>query len=119
MGRNKDSLRKVEVFSNPELFPEISLAQSSKGSGTLTVALKNQGGGIGKVRVLVNGKEIVTDARGPKPDPAVREASLSVDLSGAALIPGQENKVEVIAWNADGYLSSRGRVLMIKAPETK
>jgi len=41
---------------------------------------------------------------------------LTVDLAGVALIPGNENEIKVVAWNAEGYLSSRGKVLKWKAP---
>ena len=119
VGYNKEPVRDVALLSSPGLFPEVALSQPGADATRLTIDLKNRGGGIGRVRVLVNGKEIVADARGPVPDPAAKESRLSVDLSGAALIPGEQNKVEVFAWNAEGYLSSRGRVLMLKPPAAK
>lgn len=115
MGYNKEPLKKVESFTAPKLFPEVSLSQDKADASKIDIDLKNQGGGIGKVRVLVNGKEIAADARGPKTDPDAKETKLTVDLSGVALIPDKENNIEVIAWNKEGYLSSRGRVLTFKA----
>jgi WD40 repeat protein/uncharacterized caspase-like protein len=107
MGFNKEPLRDVSALGNVELFPSMNYAEPD-GTGKLKLQLSNRGGGIGKVRVLVNGKEIAADARGPSPAPEATEAHLTVDLTGASIIPGQENTVEVIAWNAEGYLSSRG-----------
>jgi WD40 repeat protein len=108
LGFNKEPLREVLAFRNVKLFPEVKAEAPAPGSTRLVIDLANRGGGIGKVRVLVNGKEIASDARGSMPDPDAKSAMLTVDLAGAALIPGQKNKVEIIAWNAEGYLSSRG-----------
>jgi WD40 repeat protein len=119
MGLNKEPLRPVEKFEAPKLFPEVAVSPPGHQETKLRIDLKNQGGGIGKVRVLVNGKEIAADARGPSPDPSAEEASLEVDLAGAAVYRGEENKIEVVAWNADGYLSSRGEVVRWQAPGAK
>ncbi len=108
LGYNKDPLREVQAFKYVKLFPDVRVQAPTPGSTQLKISLANRGGGVGKVRVLVNGKEIITDARGPMPNPEAKSAKLTVDLAEAAAIPGQKNKVEVIAWNAEGYLSSRG-----------
>ena len=110
MGFNKEPLRKVEAFRDVKLFPEAVLAEIKPGDKKLTLELTNRGGGIGRVQVLLNGKELLADARGPKPNPDAQKATLTVELSDAHLIPGQPNKVEIITWNAEGYLSSRGRL---------
>src|SRR5262249_29204916 len=63
--------------------------------------------------VKVNGKEV--DARNPDAD-ARGVASLSVPLAGdPRLAPGEENVVEVVAYNADGSLHSRGARAVYKA----
>ncbi len=108
LGFNKEPLRDVAQLEAPKLFPGVVLDAPSPGSTKLRIHLANQGGGIGKVRVLVNGKELAADARGPKLNPNAEKADLTVDLAGAAIAPGQVNHVEVVAWNAEGYLSSRG-----------
>jgi WD40 repeat protein len=116
MGFDKAPLRPVELLANPQLFPTVVLTPPAPGGSVLAVDLENRGGGIGQVRVLVNGREIVADARGGKVDPTAARTTLSVDLAGPALKPGQNNHVEVIAWNAEGYLSSRGATLTWHAP---
>lgn len=79
------------------------------GQSSATISLSNRGGGIGKVVVHVNGKELLADARGPKPDPDAKSATLQVDLATASnLVPGKRNRVVVVAYNAEGFLSSRG-----------
>jgi hypothetical protein len=74
----------------------------------MKIKLNNRGGGIGPVQVFVNEKEFIADARPSGFNPAIAEASLSVDLTGASRIPGKENRIRVVARNAEGYLSSRG-----------
>jgi WD40 repeat protein len=121
MGFNKEALRAVEGFEAPKLFPKVELAPLAPGATRLMIRLKNQGGGIGKVQVLVNGVEIEADARRPGTDPNAATAELHVKLAGRPPVkPGQENQVEVIASNAEGYLSSpRGIGLSWRAPGTK
>jgi WD40 repeat protein len=118
-GLDVEPMRPVEGFQSPKLFPEVEIAPMTAGDSKVTIRLKSRGGGIGKIRVLVNGKEIAADARGPRFDPNAAKASLTVDLAGAALRPGAENRVEVVAWNAEGYLSSRGFVTLWQGPGTK
>ncbi len=120
MGYNKEPLRKVDAFTSVALFPEITVNPPSDKSTITTVSLKNRGGGIGKVRMLVNGKEIAADARGPKPDPAAQSLDLQVEIPESHLIPGEENSIQVLAWNSEGYLSSRGDPVRFRAtPATK
>ena len=115
-GFNKEPLVVVETFDDPKLFPQVAIEAPVPGSTTLQIHLADQGGGIGKVRVLVNGKEIAADARGSQPGPDAVQSTLHVDLAGAAVAPGQDNKIEVVAWNADGYLASRGVSVNWQAP---
>jgi hypothetical protein len=120
MGFNQEPLRPVERLENPRLFPVVELAPLAPGATALKIHLKNQGGGIGRVQVLVNGKEVKADARGPAIDPNAAEAFLEAQLVGAAAVrPGQENRVEVIAWNAEGHLASRGFEVLWRAPGEK
>jgi hypothetical protein len=115
MGFNKEPLRDVTAFNAVKLFPQVE-AELASDTTALKIKLKDRGGGIGKVRVLVNGKEIVADARGPRPDLRAQQAELNVDLAGAPFIPGKENLIQVVAWNAEGYLSSRGFTIGVPPP---
>ena len=109
MGLHTQPLRPVAGFENVQMYPLVAVDLPADGGKSATIKLTNQGGGIGKIVVLVNGQELQGDARGPKPNADARETTLTVDLSAAInLIPGQENVIEVIAYNAEGYLASRG-----------
>ena len=117
MGFNKEPLRDVEAFTAPKLYPDVAVVQADPKTPRLKVTLTNRGGGIGRVVVLVNGKESTADARPRGTDADAAKLDLQLDLSSdPRLVPGQQNRVEVVAYNAEGYLSSRGLVKMIDAP---
>ncbi|NVN99085.1 MAG: caspase family protein, partial [Geobacteraceae bacterium] len=119
MGYNKDPLHKVDAFTSVALYPETRVTPPSEKSAIATISLKNRGGGIGKVRVLVNGKEIAADARGSKPDADAKAVELPVEIPESLLIPGKENTIQVLAWNKEGYLSSRGDPVRFKPAASK
>lgn len=108
LGWSAEPLHEVQGLEGGALFPAVRAAPPGPHSTDLGITLTNRGGGIGRVRVLVNGKEFAADARGPTPDAQAPTAHLVVDLAGAPVMPGQPNTIEVLAWNAAGYLSSRG-----------
>jgi hypothetical protein len=108
MGFNKEPLRKVEKFREVKLHPEVTVAEIKPGDKKLTLNLTNRGGGIGRVQVFLNGKELRADARGPKTDSDAKQSPLDVDLDCPFVIPGKPNQITVVTWNKEGYLSSRG-----------
>ena len=117
LGFSKEPLRAVEAFTAPKLYPEVAVVQADPKTPRLEVTLTNRGGGIGRVVVLVNGKELTADARPRGADADAAKLDLQLDLSSdPRLVPGQKNRVEVVAYNAEGYLSSRGLVKLIDAP---
>ncbi len=103
-----DPLPKVELFSKMDLFPEVSFASPNAGQKQLELKVRNRGGGIGQVQILINGKEFVEDARPPKFNAKIKTTSLSVSLKDAPFIAGGENRIEVVARNETGSLSNRG-----------
>ena len=61
------------------------------------------------MQVFVNDSELAADARGPQVDPKAQTATVTVDLSAAKnAIPGQPNRVRIVAWNGENWLRSRG-----------
>jgi WD40 repeat protein/uncharacterized caspase-like protein len=104
MGFSTEPLHRV-AFGSVKLFPTIDCKAPAPGTTKLTIKLKNRGGGIGRVRVLVNGKEVVSDARSPGLDPQADRVELGVELSGAPFRPGSKNEISVQAYNAEGWLS--------------
>ena len=119
LGFNKEPLRAVKEFRDVKLYPEVSVAQADPKKPQFKVDLTNSGGGIGRVVVLVNGKELTDDARSADDRKKTDAAKLDVqvDLSkDSRVVPGQKNKVEVLAYNSEGNLTSRGLVREFDGP---
>ncbi len=118
MGFNKEPLRRVDAFSQIRLYPRVAVAPPARGTTLARVTLANQGGGIGRVVVKVNGKEVLADARGPRPNPNLSSLSLSLDLSRYRTLmePGKPNTIEVAAFNGDGTVISRGTKVVFTPP---
>jgi WD40 repeat protein/uncharacterized caspase-like protein len=109
LGGKKQPLRPVEALKNVRLAPEVESELVSQ-DGKLTIQLVDRGGGIGRVQVFLNGKEVSADARslGVRTSPDARRATLEVDLSGVRYSPGAKNSIRIVPWNKDDALSGRG-----------
>jgi len=108
LGFDRNPLDQVTPLDTVALFPQVRIDPVADGASKMTVHLVDRGGGIGRVRVLVNRKELPSSAQRGKIAPDAHEATLEVDLSGAPLLHGEPNRIEVVAWNVEEYLSSRG-----------
>jgi WD40 repeat protein len=93
-----------------KLVPGVEVQPPAPGSVEATVRLTNRSGGIGKVIVKVNGRELPTATQGVTPDPNAKSAELKLNLEGATLSPTGKNVIEVFADNGDGVIRSRGAV---------
>jgi WD40 repeat protein len=91
-----------------KLVPGIEVTPPAQGSTDAAIHLINRGGGIGKVVVKVNGRELPSLARNAPLNANAKEAELKVDLSAATLAPAGDNVIEVFAENGDGVIRSRG-----------
>ena len=113
---SRESLRTVDSLAGLRLHPQTEIVPPDPGDpkGMLGITLTDRGGGIGKVVIKINGKEVAAYARGEWPDldPRPEVMRLAVPLAGdPRLIPGKANRVEVLAYNADDSLRSRGAVV--------
>jgi len=109
LGINPETIRDVTGLQSLDLYPEITVTEPDKNTGQLDVHLTNRGGGIGEVKIYINGKEIASDARGDQINPDIQNLTITQDISNHPyLVPGKNNTIEVKAYNAEGYLSSRG-----------
>jgi len=112
LGLSDEPLRKSRGLNNIELYPNIELIHPIENKGKLGIKLTNRGGGIGKVLVWINGKEITTDARGKGVDPDDNEIIISYDINNHPYLKsGDVNEIEVKAYNKEEYLVSRGKKL--------
>lgn len=109
LGYDTEPRREVASFATPKLFPDVKIASANPDGTLLNIRLHNRGGGIGRVVVKLNGKELAADARGDQVDPGSQSAEIILKLADDPRIKaGEENVVEVVAYNQEDYLASRG-----------
>ncbi len=79
--------------------PTVRVSQPEDGMARISVA--DSGGGIGRVRVLLNDKEI--------PAAGLNSAGEhTLEVPAQRLLPGTDNSLEVIAWDGSGAIAGRG-----------
>ena len=100
-------VRSVEGLTNVALYPKM---QAAIQGDQLEIVLNARSGGIGRVALLVNGKEVAYDA-----NPG-RSTTFNYDLSPVQPFllrhPDSTNHVILQAYNAEGWLKSRPLRLM-------
>lgn len=121
IGSSKEPLRSIRPLRDVKLYPEIIKQEVRPRTTTLLVTLRNRGGGIGPVRVSVNGKTVTEDARDNKlkNSPSADTANVSFDLQGSSLVSGRDNQITVTVSNYDsetqaGYINSRGTTILFR-----
>ncbi|MEM7104465.1 MAG: caspase family protein [Bacteroidota bacterium] len=92
-------LREVAGFEKLDLFPHLQKFEIKQNK--LSLSLNPRSGGIGKVSLFINNKEVIEDA-----DPS-RSKTPKIDLQPFLnfFLPG-ENKISVRLYNAEGWLKS-------------
>lgn len=94
------------------IYPEIRSVELS-GANKLDVTLVNRGRGIGRVEVKINNNELTADATGGRfLNTTEAVVKTTVEIPADKLGPGFNN-AEVIAWDREGNVSSRGRQFAI------
>lgn len=101
----------VESINQISLAPEIITDSTWTPGRPYPVTLINKGGGIGAVRVLINGKEVISDARTRSVQPAEKKLSLNIDLKPyQSYFSDNKNFIQVLCSNQDSSLVSRGTI---------
>ena len=120
LGLNREPLRNVTAFNEVRLAPDAQLQSLPPGSSQLSIGLVNRGGGIGRVQVFVNDSLLTEDARqGQQIGPNAERATIVVDLSKAANRKlGEANRIRVVTWNTENFISSPGAETEWVAPGT-
>lgn len=111
MGVSAEAMRSVNDLKELSMYPKIELNvnnDATSQANNLNIKLRNQGGGIGKTLVYINGKEIASDARGGNVKPDADSANLTINILNHPYLQNGENTIEVKSYNAEGYLISRG-----------
>jgi len=107
LGFSDDPLRSVEGFDSVALYPVVSLELDTL-AHELKIKLSPRNGGLGKVSVFVNGKEVIEDANPPQGFERKRSTALSVNLAlySRYFLQGSLNTISVRAYNEAGWLRS-------------
>ncbi len=112
-------LRTVSGLDRIDLYPAIRTTLDTL-NARLTIHLVDQGGGIGKTSVSINGKEAVEDVRSLITNASAQSKgtmTITVDLSKfKTLVWGKDNYIGVKAFNASGYISSPAERIYYQAP---
>lgn len=106
---NVSSLRNVEDLKYVSIYPKVNLhLDTTNNKPTLFVKLTNQGGGIGRVAVFVNNKEVVEDMRAGQflRDPEMATFIFDIQRYLAFFKPNEPNEIAIKAYNMEGWLSS-------------
>ncbi|MCD4793249.1 MAG: ankyrin repeat domain-containing protein [Bacteroidales bacterium] len=124
-----EDLRDVQGLNDIKLPPEIELSPILNGKTDIKIYNK-QNGGIGRIQVFINGKEIISDARRYSSNYKTENdlnkiqekdsIQLSVDITGFEryFLPNEENIISVRAYNGENYIISRP-VIISYTPEKK
>ena len=107
LGFSNEPLRTVSGFDTVELYPKITL-QLDTLQNQLNVRLQARNGGVGKVSIFVNGKEVIEDANPPQGFEKIRDTTLNIELDKYAryFLFDTLNTVAIRAYNAAGWLKS-------------
>ncbi|PHN07770.1 hypothetical protein CRP01_04830 [Flavilitoribacter nigricans DSM 23189 = NBRC 102662] len=109
LGYSEEILRPVEQFRTVELYPTINAMIEGH---ELQIDLRERNGGIGRVSIFVNGKEVVPDANPlPRRENAQRSRRIRLDLQPYRQYlyrhPDSSNVIGIRAYNEAGWLKSR------------
>ena len=97
--------------------PDVTVATPSPGASTVQVTLTNQGGGLGPIHLIVNGRPLEAECRPTNPQ-APREI-VTCPLTGAVFRSDGHNEIEVTVENAVDHVPTRPRgVALTTAPRT-
>lgn len=100
LGYNTESLRSVNKLNEVTLYPNVDYQLTKK---ELTCTIQPRNGGVGKISLFINDKEVYEDLR-----PKLKENQIKLDLSdyNKYYIPNEENEIQLVCYNEDGYLKS-------------
>lgn len=116
---NTEPVRQAADLSDVTLFPEMKLTHPLKNDGKLGIELQSNGGGIGRVVILINGKEVSSDVRSA----ATVEKDLmeiNYDLSSHPFLYNDKvSTVTIMAYNESGTLSTEPKNVYVFGQQKK
>lgn len=114
IGLNSEAIRPSAGLEGVGLYPELSVEHPLKNDGKLGINLSNSGGGIGRVLILINGKEVSSDVRDAATPADARSLEIDYDITDHPyLFNDRVNKITIKAYNQDGSLSTDEKSLYV------
>ena len=116
LGLSTEPMRSVTGFDSVALYPKVYLRLDTLKSN-LHISLIPRNGGIGKVSVFINGKEIIEDANLPGNFDNTRDTELDINLEAYAryFLADSLNVLSVRAYNEAGWLKSGPHTMELPA----
>lgn len=109
LGFSDEPLREVEGLDTIrlKLYPAVEM-QLDTAENKLHIQLRPRNGGVGKLSIFINGKEVKEEANPPRGFERLRDTSLTINLADYAryFLSDSLNEVSVRAYNAEGWLKS-------------
>ena len=112
LGINDEKIRTDVKIEELKSSPEIEISYDEKNENLVRVNLKNSGGGIGVLKVLVNGKEAYSGYLTFDKETNIDSAKFEYDVKNSKYLVSGTNTIEFIAYNGNGDMSSRGEQLL-------
>lgn len=101
-----ETLPDVRGMNELKLQPEVQLGQVV--DGKLPITLIKRDGGYGAVSISINGKEVISDARGNDIDTTKQVQTIYYSIKDHPYLQNGENVISVKASSADGFVTGRG-----------
>ncbi len=110
LGTNPEPLQDVSSLQKPKAYPEVTIVASDN-ENMVEIVIKDQGDGIGKVPVIINGRELTANARELSANQGKKvvdgELHLTVKLEGDKRLRST-NSITARAFAKDDYIAGRG-----------
>ena len=119
MGFNTEPIRERVDLSSIKIYPQFDILHPDKNNGKVGIRLKDNGGGIGKVVLIINGKEVSNDVRSVgTEDDLEDDLDISYPIKGHPYMKPGHNIITIKAYNHDGTLASEGKNIHVMLPES-
>lgn len=114
LGFDESDLKKPLDISQLGKTPSIEMTNHpNANNGVLSLKVSNNGGGIGRVVLRINGKEVATDVRKDK-NPQASSSEVEYDVKGHPyLYTNKPSKVSIKVYNGDGNLGSEPKNIFV------
>jgi WD40 repeat protein/uncharacterized caspase-like protein len=113
LGFSSGQIRKPLDISKLGIYPDLKITHPNLNNGKLGIEVTNKGGGIGRVVLVINGKEVANDVRKIK-DGDLPTMGIEYDIQGHPyMYPDKVNKITIKAYNKDGTLGSEPQNILV------